>query len=173
MEAWTGVMLSCASLLVISGIPKLQHPGATVNALRSVGVSWVGGRMVRILTAVEIGCGSVAIVIGGRWADATVAVVYAGFSIFLVRALRTPVASCGCTGRDDTPPTPFHLVMTAAFAAGAVAAVAAGGRTGLVTLARDADTLELLGVVAFAALAAWLGWSILTLSLRTLPRTSH
>ena len=139
-----------------------------MTALRSVGMGWVGGMTVRLLTVVELGCGILAIVVGGRWADAAVAVIYAGFSLFLIRALKTEVASCGCTGRDDTPPTPFHLVLTAAFSASGAAAVAAGGRTGLLTLADDAGAAQVIGLVAFAALAAWLGWAILTLSGRTL-----
>lgn len=40
-------------------------------------------------------------------------ILYLGFAVWIVLALRSevPLASCGCLGRDDTPPTWGHLVM--------------------------------------------------------------
>jgi hypothetical protein len=162
MQAWAGVMLSCAALLIVSAIPKIRQPVATIVALRTVGLRWVGPRTIRALGAAELAAGTAAVVLGGRWADAAVAALYAGFSIFLVKALRTPAASCGCAGREDTPPSIAHLVMTIGFAAGAVAAVAAGGQTGVITLAGSASATHLALAIGFAGVATWLGWSILT-----------
>jgi hypothetical protein len=159
-------MLSCAALLVVSGVPKLANPHATIAALRSVGARWVGPITVRSLTAIEIGAGLSAITVGGRWADGAVGLLYLGFTAFLIRALRTPTASCGCTGRDDTPPTAAHLVMTATFSAAACAAVATGARTGVVSLARTTQAGELAVALGLAVIVTWLGWSILTLSRR-------
>jgi hypothetical protein len=166
MQAWTGVMLAGGALLVVTGVPKLRHPGPTITALRAVGAGWVGARTVRLLAAVEISCGASAVVLGGRWSDAAVGVVYTGFSAFLLRALTTPLASCGCTGRDDTPPTALHLLLTVTFAACAAAAVVAGGRTGLVSVAQATSTAPAVALASFAVLTAWLGWSVLTLSAR-------
>jgi hypothetical protein len=166
-------MLSCAALLVVSGVPKLGHPHATITALRSVGAVWVGPITVRALTMIEIGAGLAAITVGGRWADGAVALLYLGFTAFLIRALRTPTASCGCTARDDTPPTAAHLVMTSTFGAASVAAVAVGARTGIFSLARDAPAGQLVVALGFAVVVTWLGWSILTLSRRVpTPRPS-
>jgi hypothetical protein len=159
-------MLSCAALLVVSAIPKIRRPSPTIIALRAVGLTWVGPWAVRALSLTEILVGATAIVHGGRLADAGVAGLYLGFSVFLVRALRTPAASCGCTGRDDTPPTLTHLVLTTLFATGAIAAVVAGGATGLATIAQDADGARVVVALGFALTATWLGWSILTLSLK-------
>jgi len=170
MQAWAPLVLSGAVLLLVSGLPKVSKPGPTITALRSVGATWVGARTVRLLTGFEIGAGLTAVVFGGRWADAAVAALYLGFSIFLLRALRMPAASCGCTGRDDTSPTVAHLVMTAMFALGATAAVVAGGQTGLVTLADDVAPGRLVVAVGLALTTAWLGWSVLTLSLRAPSR---
>jgi hypothetical protein len=167
MQAWAGVVLSCAALLVIAGVPKLANPTSTIVALRSVGVSWVGRRAARLLAAAEIGAGIAAIVAGGRLADSLVALLYLGFSLFLVKALGTPAASCGCTARDDTPPTVAHLVMTVVFCVGSAAAVLVGGRTGVLSLARDAAAPQFVVALGIAGLTGWLAWSVLTLSLRS------
>jgi hypothetical protein len=173
MQAWAGVMLSCAALLVVSAIPKLGRPGATITALRSVGMTWVGSKAVALLTLAEVAAGLTAITLGGRWADVSVAALYAGFSVFLIRALGVPTASCGCTGRNDTPPSIAHLVMTVVFAAGASAAVVAGGQTGVVTVVRNGSGLSVVAL-ALAVVATWLGWSVLTISPRlALPSTSN
>jgi hypothetical protein len=166
MDASAGVVLAAAALLAAAAPAKLANPVPTIGALRSVGVVWAGPRTVRVLTAVELAAGVAAIVVGGRIADTAVAVLYASFSGFLALALRTPGGSCGCAGRDDTPPTVGHLLMTALFAAGAAAAATTGGRTGLVALAGDGHPAELGVLVGFALLAAWLGWAILTLPTR-------
>jgi MYXO-CTERM domain-containing protein len=170
MQVWAPVMLSCAALLIVSAVPKITHPGPTITALRAVGAGWVGPGQVRLLSAVEIVAGGFAIVSGGRWADAAVAALYLGFSMFLARALRTPAASCGCAGRDDTPPSVAHLVMTAMFALAAVAAIVAGGQTGVLTLTRHAGVAPAAVALGFALTTTWLGWSILTLAS---PMPSH
>jgi hypothetical protein len=159
-------MVSCAALLVVSGIPKIRRPAATIAALRSVGATWVGANTVRTLSLVEVAAGVVAVVAGGPWADGAVAILYAGFTIFLIRALATPAASCGCTARDDTPPTAAHLAMTMVFCLGACAAVAAGGRTGVVDLWQGGRQSEVVVVLGFALIVTWLGHAILTFSRR-------
>jgi hypothetical protein len=159
-------MIAAAALLVVTGPPKLRRPAATITALRSVGAVWVGAITVRVLAIAEIVAGAVAVVVGGRPADAAVALLYLGFSIFLVRALRTPTASCGCTSRDDTPPTVGHLLMTTVFMAGATAAAVSGGQTGLISMTRDGAPGEVVVAVGFALLATWLAWTILTISFR-------
>ena len=164
MQVWTGVMISGAALLVIAGVPKLRRPGPTITALRSVGAVRVGPATVRGLAAAEVTAGLLAIVAGGRWADGAVTLLYLGFTGFLLRALQTPTASCGCTASEDTPPSIGHLAMTSVFAAAGVAALIAGGRTGLIQVTSDTGAADLVAVVGFAAITTWLAWSILTLS---------
>jgi hypothetical protein len=163
MQACAGFALAASALLGLAALPKLVTPTSTIVALRSVGLGWAGPKVVRALTGLELAVGIGAIVIGGPAADAMVALLYVGFSAFLVLALRAAGASCGCTGRDDTPPTVAHLVMTVVLAVGTSAAAATGGRTGLVQLSHSGHPIELLVAGAFALLAVWLGWAILTL----------
>jgi hypothetical protein len=56
-----------------------------------------------------------------------VAVSYLMFLTFVVAALRskTPLSSCGCFGRADTPPTLVHVAVNAAAAVVALAVVIA------------------------------------------------
>jgi hypothetical protein len=167
MQIWDGVTLSCAALLIITGLPKLWNPRSTVVALRAVGVPRVAKTAARALAVGEIAVGVAAIANGGRWADAGVAVLYLGFSAFLVVALRGSTASCGCTGRDDTPPTVAHLVMTTLFAACSVAATISGGKTGIMAVIQASDPARSLTLLGYAALVTWLGWAILNLAARS------
>jgi hypothetical protein len=163
MQVTAGLVLAASALLVVAAAPKLASPQSMIAALRSVGLVSAGPKTVRSLTVLELAAGSAAIVLGGRLVDGLVALLYVGFSAFLVVALRSPGTSCGCTGRDDTPPTAAHLLMTVVFATGAAAAAASGGRTGLVALSHSGHPGELLVAGGLAMLAAWLGWAILTL----------
>jgi hypothetical protein len=167
MQIWAGVTISCAALLIVSGIPKLRRPQGTVVALHSVGVSWIGATGARALTVAEIMLGVAAIAVGGRWADTGVALLYLGFSAFLVVALRGSTASCGCTGRANTPPTVAHLVMTVMFAACGAAAAAVGGNTGIMAFVQAAHPARSVTILCYAALVTWLGWAILNLASRT------
>jgi hypothetical protein len=169
MHVWSGVVIAGAALLVINGPPKLRNPAPTINALRSVGATWVGPVTVRALAVVEIVGGGFAGIVGGRWGAGAIALIYLGFSGFLLRALRTPSASCGCTARDDTPPTVGHLLMTVVFAAGGIAATVAD-TTGVVDISRSGPGLQIAVAFGFAAIVTWLAWSILTLPILSLPR---
>jgi hypothetical protein len=171
MQACFPLVLAASALLVLAAVPKLAAPRSTIVALRTVGLVWVGRKTVRSLAALELTAAIGAIVVGGRPVDGVVALFYASFSAFLVLALRRPDASCGCTGRDDTPPTIAHLLMTLLFAAGVSAATATGGHTGLLTLSRRGHPGEVLVAGGFAALAAWLGWAILTVPAWPVART--
>jgi hypothetical protein len=166
MATWAGITLACAALLVVSGIPKLRHPETTVSAMRSVGAHRTSAAGARLLTVVELAVGVTAIAVGGRWANAALAGVYLGFSLFLIVALRRNAPSCGCAGRIDTPPTLGHLAMTVMFAAASGAAAVIGRSTGLLAIVhapRPAQSLTLLG---YAAALTCLGWALLNLAPR-------
>jgi hypothetical protein len=157
--------LAAAALLVAAGGPKVLRPLDTWRALRSVGLP-VPPLAVRIGGALEVVVGALAIVQGGRIADALVAASYLGFTGFVIVALRKGgvVASCGCVGRPDTPPTVAHVVVTALFAAAAGIA-AGGGPSGMLSW-HSTSTATAVSVVGFAVLIAWLAW----LALAELPR---
>jgi hypothetical protein len=160
MEAATAPLLVAGLLLVVAGVPKLHSPASTAAALRSVGIR-VPDNVVRIGGAAEVGVGVVAVLTGDAVAAALVAASYAGFSVFLAVALSRGgmVASCGCVGKPDTPPTRSHLLVTLALAAGAVTA-ATTGATGLLDLGVSARSLTLLGLIA---VTGWLAWTVFAL----------
>ena len=128
MEAATAPYLAAALLLVVAGLAKVARPLSLVRALRAAGLrvrAPLLARWVRGLALLEAALGAVAVVQPSRAAALLVAVSYAGFTAFVLRALRrgSPLASCGCFGQADTPPTPGHAVVTGmlAVAAGLIA----------------------------------------------------
>jgi hypothetical protein len=157
--------LAAAALLVVAGAPKVLRPHDTRRALRSVGIP-APAVVIRLGGAVEVAIGLLAIIQGGHAADAMVAASYLGFTGFVIVALRSGgvVASCGCIGRPDTPPTVAHVVVTALFAA--AAGVAAGGGPSGVLSWDSTSAATIVSVLGFAILLAWLAW----LALAELPR---
>jgi hypothetical protein len=169
MEELVGVVAAAGALLVAAGIPKITRPHETARALRSVGVTAARDAHVRALAVAEVALGVIVIVTSSRAAVAATALLYAGFTAFLVVALLRGgvVSSCGCAGRPDTPPTWGHVVMTSTFTV-ACAVGAVGGSTGLLQLDWSGSTGAAAGTAAAAAVVAWLGWAVLTV----LPRLS-
>jgi hypothetical protein len=110
--------VAAAAVLAIAGAAKLLDPTMTVGALRVMGLPsapW----LVRIGSAAELALGVVAVVVGGAVLWGLVAVSYLAFAAFVIAALASgrPIGSCGCFGRDDTPPTWWHVVLNVAAAA--------------------------------------------------------
>ena len=124
MDALAGPYLASAALLVVAGGAKLVDPAPLVRALRSVGLP-APRLAVRAGAAGEVALGLAAALTGSALAAAGVALSYAAFTAFVLVALRRGgvLASCGCFGKADTPPTRTHVAVTAAFA-GVAAAVA-------------------------------------------------
>jgi hypothetical protein len=114
-----------ALLLTAAGAAKVADPSRTAGALRALG--WPSSpALVRTGAVVETVLGAAALVVGGRVLALLVAASYLGFALFVMSALRakTPLGTCGCFGRADTPPRPVHVTVDALLAAGAVAAAA-------------------------------------------------
>jgi hypothetical protein len=157
MDALAGPYLASAALLVVAGAAKLLDPLPLVRALRSAGLPLrvvPAGVLVRVFAAAEVVLGLLAVLTGTALAAVGVAVSYAAFTAFVLVALRRGgvLASCGCFGKADVPPTAGHVVVTAALAAVA-AAVAARPLGDLPTLLGDAPGAGLPLVVATAAVA--------------------
>lgn len=110
MTVAAGPFAIAAALLVLAGAPKVLRPRATVNALRAAGIP-APGVLVRAAAFAEVAIGVDALVRGSRPSAVLVACSYALFTGFVVIALHrsTPLASCGCFGRDDTPPSWLHV----------------------------------------------------------------
>ena len=132
MAALTGPFLAAAVLLVAAGGAKLADPLPLVRALRSARLP-APATGVRVIAGGEVLLGLAAIVTGSRVAAALVALSYAAFTgfVLLARQRGGVLASCGCFGKADTPPTTTHVVVTGALAA--VAAVVAARPIGPLT----------------------------------------
>jgi hypothetical protein len=152
MEAATAPYLAGGLLLVAAGLAKTVEPLSLVRALRAAGLrvrAPLLARWVRVLAALEALLGAVAVVHPTRPVAVAVALSYAGFTAFVLRALRSgsPLASCGCFGKTDTPPTPGHAAVTASLA---VAALLATGSTA----ALDLPLLIVSAVLAYVTYVA-------------------
>jgi hypothetical protein len=154
MPALTGPALVAALVLAFAGAMKVVDPTMTDGALRALRLP-SSPLLVRVGAAAELVFGVVAITVGGAAAWWLVAASYLAFAAFVGAALRagTMVGSCGCFGREETPPHPVHVVVDLALAA--VAAGAALG--GLVPLDALVDAPgEGLVVVGLGLVAVYL-----------------
>lgn len=124
MPALIGPALVAAALLALAGAQKLVDPTMTVGALRALHLP-SSPLVVRAGSAAELLLGVSAVMVGGSVLWWLVATSYVAFGAFVVAALRhgTMIGSCGCFGREDTPPHATHVVLNGALAAvaGAVA----------------------------------------------------
>ncbi|QIM21481.1 hypothetical protein G7075_10650 [Phycicoccus sp. HDW14] len=151
--------LAAATLLVLAGAPKVLRPGDLVRALRSTGLP-APAAGVRAFAALEVVVGVAAVVAPSQVTGALVAVLYAGFTAFVVRALAHGgvLSSCGCFGKADTPPTRVHAALTGLAAlVGLAVAVAAPAEpwqgVGAGTVAGLAGLTGLVGFLAWQVMA--------------------
>jgi hypothetical protein len=161
------VLVGCL-LLVVAGGLKRRRPVYTVGALRSVGLPG-SSPAARALGLAEVALGTATALTGNAVLLVMVAATYAAFTAFVARALATggAVASCGCVGRPDTPPTVSHLVVTAGLALAAAAAAVHAGFGGPEWFTTTLTSVRTIALLAFTALATWLTW----LALAVLPQT--
>ena len=162
MTPAAGPFAIAAALLVAGGLLKTARPADTATALRQSGLPATPG-LVRAGGLVEAGLGVAALVRGDRVTAVLVAVSYAAFAGFVALALRrgTPLASCGCFGKEDSPPTRLHVALTAA----AAVAVAVQPGVGLAAVVRA----QPLGGVPFLLLLCC-GVAFAYLALTSVPR---
>jgi hypothetical protein len=126
-----GLYLIASGLLIAAGVGKAARPDDTARALAallpaSASASWslAGLRWaVRIGALAEAALGVAALVVPRPVTAALVALSYVCFFGVVAYARRRggPLATCGCFGRPDTPPTVLHMVLDLALAAAAVA----------------------------------------------------
>ncbi len=159
MVALAGPYFMFATLLVVSGLPKLTNPVSTARALEGIGLPprrWLG----QAVGVAEIVVGLSAIAIGGRIPAIAVALLYSGFAIFIVVAMRSSsVKSCGCFGSEDTPPSPLHFFID----------IAAAGFAAALIFNPVGDVISVMGATPWAGvpllllvlLGAWLSLMVL------------
>ncbi len=136
-----GLYLIAAGLLVVAGVGKAARPDDTARAMVALVPGTPSLRLVRGAVRVgalaEAALGLVAIVFPRPATAALVALSYLCFFGVVAFARRRggPLATCGCFGRPDTPPTALHQVIDLALAAAALAvATGAPGHGTLGTL---------------------------------------
>jgi hypothetical protein len=150
-------------LLGLAGIAKVVDPQPTSGALAAAHLPsqvW----LVRMLGLLELAAAVVGLAVGSVAAFSG-ALLYLGFAAFTLAAVRgdRPLQSCGCFGREDTPPTWIHFGFNTVSAL-SLAAVALRGAP---TIPWNGQTGEVIGYLAFAGLGVFAGYLMLT----ALPQT--
>ncbi|MDQ1444194.1 MAG: hypothetical protein QOI20_658 [Acidimicrobiaceae bacterium] len=108
--------LACA-LLVYAGAVKLA---AADDPMRS-----------RLLGLTEAVVGAAGLSIDNRAIAAAVGLLYAGFAVYVLLAIRRGDPSCGCFGaKERTPPRAAHAAIDAALAVAALGAAVVGSSEG-------------------------------------------
>jgi hypothetical protein len=160
-----GIFLVASALLVLAGAAKVARPDDTARALvvlasRPYGPRWRW--LVRAGALAEAAVGIAALAAPRPITAALVAASYAAFSGVVVLARRRggPLATCGCFGRPDTPPTLVHLGLNVVFAISAlVVAVSSAGSLGSDLVTQPGAGIPLVFV---SAVGVWL--SLLAMS---------
>lgn len=160
---------AAALLLPVAAIPKLVDPMPLVKALRSVGIP-VSGAIGRLFALSQIVIFLAVLAFPGRASALALCCIYAGFSAFVWTALHRGgvVASCGCFGKADTPPTRSHLAGTVL-----LAGVAGLGAIRPAWVAVTAEPGALMAIGAGTALIAFLAWQLFSILPPTTPAAIH
>jgi hypothetical protein len=166
MPLLTGPALVAAALIGLAGAQKLVDPAMTVGALRALGLP-SSAALVRAGSAAELALGAAALANGAPVVWWVLAASYVAFTGVVLAALRrgTMIGSCGCFGREDTPPHWSHVVVNLALAGTAAAAALRRMAAPVESLADDAG--QAVVVVGLAALALYLLHAVYV----DLPRT--
>lgn len=139
-------------LLILTGVAKLRRPNDTARALRSMNTPMP--RVTTIVIAVaEVIVGTGALVFGSSLLFVVQAFLYAGFLAWVVSALvkGVPIASCGCLGREDTPPYWGHVILNGI----AVAASTAAAISGQIPVASFPELAAFLLIMSVGTALAW------------------
>jgi hypothetical protein len=158
-----GISTIALVLLAASGVAKALDPDPTRGALKAARLPATSPAVV-LLGVVEVLAAIVGIVIGGWWL-APAAILYLGFTGFMFAAVRgrIPVQSCGCFGREDTPPTTLHIVYNLS----ATAALGFLAVTGGSAVPWTYPTVDLALFLGFALIGGYLSYLVLA----RLPQT--
>jgi hypothetical protein len=172
VAALTGPALVVASLLAFAGGQKLVDPTMTVGALRALRFP-ASPVLVRVGSGLELALGVAAIAVGGAALWWAVALSYLAFAGFVVAALRagTMIGTCGCFGREETPPHWSHVLLN----------VGLSGLAGLVAVRSPGSPLDALledpaiavAVVGLAVVALYLLYAAYVELPRTLAAASE
>ena len=149
----------------MSGVAKAFDPDPTQGALRTAhlpSARWI----VRVLGVVEISAAVLGLVSPGR-SSAPAAVLYVGFMLFTLAAVqnRIPLQSCGCFGKEDTPPSWLHVI----YNTGAAVSLGWIALSSTPPVPWDLPPPQIVAYVAFAGLGVFASYLLLT----RLPQLMH
>lgn len=121
MNLAIGLFSVACVLLLVGGTAKAARPNDTAHALHLVGAP-VPAAVVRVGGALEAALGGWALLAANRASALLVGASYVAFFVFVAvaKVRRLPIASCGCFGRLDTPPSVVHLAIDLAAVVAAV-----------------------------------------------------
>jgi hypothetical protein len=139
-------------LLIVTGVAKLRRPNDTARALAAMLLPFPG-LLTRLVAIAEVAIGAGALVVGTPILFAGQALLYALFLGWVATALAkgVPIASCGCLGREDTPPYVGHLILNVF---GVLASVGAA-ITGTMPVEGITEVVALLLLVVVGTALAW------------------
>jgi hypothetical protein len=166
MSVFAGPFAIVVCLLAIAGVAKAAQPAATAGALAALHLPhrrW----MVRTGGVAEALVACAALATGNATLALLVAASYVAFAVFVAVALSkgTPLSSCGCFGKIDTPPHALHIVLDL-LAAGAAVGIAIDGGAAI----GDVLAEQPMAGVPFALLVV-IGVAAAALTMTALPRT--
>lgn len=147
-----GLAVSAISLVLLgaSGIAKIFDPAPTSGALEAARLP-SSETVSRSIGFIELAIAIVGLTWGGIALGAA-ALLYAAFTLFTLAAIRgrIPLQSCGCFGREDTPPSVIHVVYNAV----ALIALTSLAVSGSSPVPWSNGPLEVLLFLSFAGLGA-------------------
>ena len=145
-------------LLGVGGVAKVVDPDLTSGALRAARLP-SSTFVVRLLGFGEV-VAAVAALVFGAFAVLPAALMYSAFTLFTWAAVRgnIPLQTCGCFGRDDTPPTWFHVGYNLMASLALLMVIQAAGSP----IPWSAPVAEVILYVTFAALGTYASLLLLT-----------
>lgn len=160
-----GLYLAGCALLFLAGVAKAWRPRTTALALSQSFQRfgrWVSAPAVRTAALLEAMLGAAGLIWPNRALAAGVAASYALFGFFVLHARRRggALATCGCFGQPDTPPTRMHVVADAV-ALSAAASVAWAAPHGTVAAVLGHQYAEGIPLAAASVAATWLAYLVL------------
>jgi hypothetical protein len=170
--ALLGIYLVACGLLALAGVAKAARPADTARALMELANGGRAARrlnlsrlasMVRLAAAAEGALGVAGLVYPHRLVASFIALSYVAFAAFVLyaRARGGVLATCGCFGSRDTPPTILHAVIDAALAAGAVGLIVAAP-TGTIVAVLAKQSFDGGPLLAASVVTAGLAFAVLS-----------